>query len=514
MARSGRTQELTEQNQMNHIKRYIYLIHRWTGILVCLLMALWLASGIVMLFIGHPKLTPWERLAALAPLPAQDCCIDPAQALAQSRAASEVKGLTLTSVRGRPHYILQEGNGSLIAVDALSGQRAAVVDKQAALDAAYAFRPGATATYEGQVDEDRWTHSRRLNAHRPLHVVELHDAAATRVYISSATGEVVLDASASERRWNMVGAWLHWLNILRSQSNDEPRAWTLIILSGLGVFSAASGMANGLLRWRFSGRYKNGSRSPYREAYMRWHHLLGLGFGVILFAWIFSGLMSLNPGGIFEAKGQGGGHGAAHGGRSIQRRLALSPGAALDLLKAENFYAKELEWRVLDGEAFILARNAANDTRLVVASGEHFAVLERWPEERLLRAASSLRPYPIVSLETLTQYDRYYYARNAASMYGSNERRLPVLRIAYGDADQTWVHLDAHTGLVEQSTVQSQRVRRWLFNLLHSWDLQPMLASGWLREAVLAALSIGGLLLCVTAGVIGLRRVRHWAGAR
>ncbi|WP_256077943.1 PepSY domain-containing protein [Massilia sp. YIM B04103] len=499
---------------MNHIKRYIYLIHRWTGILMCLLMALWLVSGIVMLFIGSPKLTPWERLAALAPLPASGCCIEPTQALAQSRAAAEVKGLTLTSIRGRPHYVIQEGNGSLAAVDALSGARAAVVDRQAALDAAHAFRPGASATYAGQVDQDRWTHSRRLNAHRPLHVVELDDAAATRVYVSSATGEVVLDAAASERNWNMVGAWLHWLNMLRGQPGDEVRTWTLILLSGLGVFSAASGMANGLWRWRFAGRYKNGSRSPYRESYMRWHHLLGLGFGLILFAWIFSGLMSLNPGGIFDAKGQGGGHGAAHGSRPTQLRLALSPGAALDLLKAENFYAKELEWRVLDGEAFILARNAANDTRLVVASHGGFSVLLRWPEERLLRAAATLRPYPIAALETLTQYDSYYYARNAASMYGNYERRLPVLRIVYGDADRTWVHLDVRTGLVEQSTVQSQRARRWLFNLLHSWDLPPLLASGWLREAVLVALSIGGLLLSVTAAVIGLRRIRHWAGVR
>ncbi len=499
---------------MHHLKRYIYLIHRWTGILMCLLMALWLASGIVMLFIGHPKLTPWERLAALPPLPDQGCCIAPEQALAHSRAAAEVKGLVLTSIRGRHHYVLQEGNGSQLVVDALSGARAPAVERQAALDAAYAFRPGASASYAGQVEADRWTHAARFNPHRPLHVVELDDAAATRLYVSSATGAVVLDATASERRWNMVGAWLHWLNMLRGGSGDAIRNWTLIVLSALGVFSAASGMVNGIWRWRFAGRYKNGSRSPYREAYMRWHHVLGLAFGLILFAWIFSGLMSLNPGGIFGAQVQGGGHGAAHGGRPLQRRLPLAPGAALDLLKAQSFYAKELEWRVLDGEAFILARNAVNDTRLVVAEGERFAVLERWPEERLLRAANSLRPYPVAALETLTQYDRYYYARNAASMYGNYERRLPVLRIVYGDPERTWVHLDAHTGLVEQSTVQSQRARRWLFNLLHSWDLQALLALGWLREALLVALSVGGLLLSITAAVIGLRRIRLWAGVR
>lgn len=44
-------------------KRWTYLVHRWLGIGGCLLMLLWFVSGMVMLFIGYPKLTPGERLA-------------------------------------------------------------------------------------------------------------------------------------------------------------------------------------------------------------------------------------------------------------------------------------------------------------------------------------------------------------------------------------------------------------------------------------------------------------------
>ena len=43
-------------------RRLCYQLHRWTGIFACLLMLLWFASGMVMLFVGYPKLTPWERL--------------------------------------------------------------------------------------------------------------------------------------------------------------------------------------------------------------------------------------------------------------------------------------------------------------------------------------------------------------------------------------------------------------------------------------------------------------------
>lgn len=98
-------------------------------------------------------------------------------------------------------------------------------------------------------------------------------------------------------------------------------------------------------------------------------------------------------------------------------------------------------------------------------------------------------------------------------MYGADERRLPVLRLAYDDAHATWVHLDPYTGEVASSLDRRQRLGRWLFNLLHSWDLPAMLDAGWVREAVLLVLGAGGLLFSVTAVVIGARRLRKRAGA-
>lgn len=55
-------------------KRWTYLVHRWLGIGGCLLMLLWFVSGMVMLFIGYPKLTPgaWSGLQQAPRLRA--CC--------------------------------------------------------------------------------------------------------------------------------------------------------------------------------------------------------------------------------------------------------------------------------------------------------------------------------------------------------------------------------------------------------------------------------------------------------
>lgn len=50
------------------MKRFLYLLHRWAGIALCLVMALWFLSGMVMLYVGYPKLTPAEQLQGLPAL--------------------------------------------------------------------------------------------------------------------------------------------------------------------------------------------------------------------------------------------------------------------------------------------------------------------------------------------------------------------------------------------------------------------------------------------------------------
>ena len=62
------------------MKRYLFLAHRWLGIALGVFVLLWIVSGVVMLYVGYPKLTGGEHLSRLAPL-AGDCCVAPGVAL-------------------------------------------------------------------------------------------------------------------------------------------------------------------------------------------------------------------------------------------------------------------------------------------------------------------------------------------------------------------------------------------------------------------------------------------------
>jgi uncharacterized iron-regulated membrane protein len=84
------------------------------------------------------------------------------------------------------------------------------------------------------------------------------------------------------------------------------------------------------------------------------------------------------------------------------------------------------------------------------------------------------------------------------------------LRAQFTDPHATWCYLDPYTGDVALSLDRSQRLGRWLFNFLHSWDVPPMLKAAAWRDAILILFSLGGLAVSLTGMVIGWRRLRLW----
>ena len=91
---------------MRHAKRWLYLVHRWLGVLLCSVFALWFISGIVMMYVGYPKLTPAERLEHLPPMRGVPIALEPAQALQAAGLQGPLQELRLALASGgRPVYV-------------------------------------------------------------------------------------------------------------------------------------------------------------------------------------------------------------------------------------------------------------------------------------------------------------------------------------------------------------------------------------------------------------------------
>ncbi|MBH1565947.1 PepSY domain-containing protein [Stenotrophomonas maltophilia] len=486
-------------------KRWTYLVHRWLGIGGCLLMLLWFVSGMVMLFIGYPKLTPGERLAALPVLAdARDL-----QGLSVLPAAvqAEPESVALTTLRGEPAYVVRNGR-NVGAWSAYTGQALLPVSAQRAEASAAQFAGGQAFVGATRVDEDRWTHSRALDAHRPLYRVEVGGAQPGDVYVASHTGEVVQDAPHVQQRWNYVGAWLHWLYFLRMQSVDPVWTWGVIALSALCTVAAISGIVVGVWRWRFRGHYRTGAKTPYVEPWMRWHHLIGLVAAAFVFTWIFSGLMSMNPLGVFSSTREAIDSGRYRGGTVAVDGALGEPAALLAAVDDARFKPVEIQWRRIDGELFAVLLDGQGETRIVSGSDGHLQVARLLPAAWLQQKVRALSDAPMQGYWVQLAADAYFYPRAPEAMNGAAVRRFPVAVADFGDAEATRVYLDLATGDPLLTMGRRERVGRWLFYFLHSWDLPAMLRQDTARLAVLLLLSLAGAALCATATVIGYRRLR------
>lgn len=493
------------------MKRWLYITHRWIGVGACVLMALWFLSGVVMLYVGYPKLTPAERLAHLPALAVPEGAASPTAALRALGLKRAPEELRLATVGGQPTWLVREGRDRWHAVAAGSGQVLREVDLPRAARAAQEFRPGVPMRFVERVQEDAWTHSAALKPHRPLYRFAFDDAPGTEAYVSSTTGEVVRDSNRVERNWNWVGAWLHWLYMFRGNWFDP--AWHDIVVwsSLLATLGSVIGLWVGVLRWRFKGTYKGtGSGSPYREPWMWWHHVLGLVFALATIFWIFSGLMSMNPWKVFNTPGAKATDLAAYrGGAMDAARFELSPAAALGVLRGALGEVKELELAWFDGQPWYVARNAQGATRLLEAKAGAQPIAG-FDADAVARAAARLLPGERVARTTrLVEYDNWYLQRAPHTMVGHIEKPLPVLRVEFADENDTMFHVDPRTGAVVGRIDDRRRWSRWTFAALHSWDLKGLVDRRPLWDVLMIGFSIGGFALCVTSVVIAWRRSRR-----
>ncbi|HEC59941.1 MAG TPA: PepSY domain-containing protein [Methylophaga sp.] len=484
--------------------RLLFLWHRWFGIGLCIFMALWFISGIVMLYIGYPKLTPTEHLNALPELSITSNYIDVDIAQRNTGQSIEPKSITLSSIAGAPFYLFKYPNLPSIAINALSGERVEKINEQQALNSARAFYNQPDARYLGLIDKDAWTQSTGLDDERPFHVVKINDKAQRLLYISSHNGQIVRDATFNERSWGWVGAWLHWIYPLRSMP-----WWAdlIIYLSLIATLMSMLGQFLGIKRWRFKAQYKSGSHSPYRKGFARWHHIFGLLFGFILIAWVFSGLMSMRPWDILKSRSQLPVE-QFQNGRLSNINSPLPTQELLTKLNDSGFHPRELSWHKVDGQFWLTAYNSEGHTRIIPLFGSA-EISTEMPLNTILSGLKNIAPLSTMQYEWIRKYDFYYFSRETQSMYGSRTRPLPILRVKFSDPAETWLHVDPASGTILDNKDQRQRIDRWLFNLLHSWDWQLLLERPLLRELLMIIFSLGGLTISISGIVLGWRRVQR-----
>jgi hypothetical protein len=258
---------------------------------------------------------------------------------------------------------------------------------------------------------------------------------------------------------------------------------------------------------------------------MKWHHYAGLLFGVITLTWTYSGLLSMGPFNWFEPPP---GSRAARNASNVSRveldALTLARlRSGLDAFRS-SFAPSELEVMSIKGEPFWSAQKPPTldeadrwmhyglipraplprlEQRYVSVVEPARGTFTRFPDEAMSEIAQAAMPgVPVRDSVWLSEYDGYYYDPRGT-------RSLPVLRVRYDDPYRTWIYLDPARGGIVQRSVSITRLRRWLYQGLHSLDFPQIYFKRPLWDIVVIALSIGGTVLSVTTLLPALRRFRR-----
>ena len=476
------------------ITRLLFLVHRYLGIGIGLLMAVWCLSGIVMMYVDYPDFPESERIGGLPALDWNAC-----KALDGSAAPdgnTRVTSFQIEILDGRCALRLSAADQPARLINLETGDGLGKVSARSAATVAvsYATHSGVPSDVPApvMVARDQWTVSGEFNKERPLYRFDLRDSEHTQLYVSSTSGKAVQITTAAQRFWNWLGAVPHWLypTVLR----QHVAAWSQLVIwtSLIGVFLTLTGLYIGIRQY-WLGRHSN-PISPYRGI-MFLHHVPGLLFGVLLLTWVGSGLLSMNPWGALESAGVGEAfhdlYGEAPQWRDVQ---ALLRQIRSDDLPANTVSISSAQ---LNGKVFAVATSADGQRQRYGTQGS----LAGLSDAEINAAAARLGSVPAGrSWILLTREDEYHYS------HGRQHAQLPAIRITVAGDDTVSYYLDPITGKLVDLIDTNARWYRWLHYSLHRLDFQ-VLRSRPLWDVVMLVLLIGASLIAVTGTWIGIRRL-------
>ncbi|MDB4987736.1 MAG: PepSY-associated helix domain protein [Myxococcaceae bacterium] len=488
--------------------RGLQRLHHSFGSLFALLLALWFSSGAIMTFADFPSYSEAERLAS-APRLMHDARLELAPALKQwlqRGALSRGARPRMAMLEGLPTWVLSDENGVRRAWRSVPPFDVLELDEARARAELARRSRKRIAAVERVEQPDQWSVGLAQPGALPFYRAWLADdgseaSRGEQLYLSARTGEIVQDTVQSERALAWLGAIPHWIypTLLRR----ERALWrtAVLTLSALGLVVSLSGTCAGLVLWQ--RRRKKHIRRQVHDPILRWHHRLGLGFGLLASSWLFSGALSLEP---F--------HWTGDEGPSVQEQAAVHGGAfepgSWELSRALASCERELEVRELElaslrGRAYAVCYDQTGDTRLIDLSDPSLTPRRALSRAVFAELARELTQRGLsASVSEQHRYDSYYYPTHR-----NPRATLPYLRVDLRDADETSLYLDPSRARVLLRTTRRGRIERWLYHGLHSFDLPWLYRHTALWRTLIIASMIVGATLSLLGLAMSVRKMRR-----
>jgi hypothetical protein len=301
--------------------------------------------------------------------------------------------------------------------------------------------------------------------------------------------------------------------------------WTFLMTwgPGLGLIVALAGLVIGVVHFRPSRPFRFSripSYLPYR-GWLRWHYAAGLVFGVVTVTFVWSGLLSMEPWSwtLRDSSLAGATRRAFPTGTGeIGEYPRPDAGGWRQVLGSGE--VREVAFTRILGEPHLVARSAAevpaamgwpdgghqpyfvqrsSDPARTVFSGTLETQDPLTTSEVVARISETITAR-VEAADWLDAYDTYYYSREGRSP-------LPVVRVKLADPDETWLYVDPGVAQVVGRINRVNRMERWLYAGLHTFDFPFLYERRPLWQAVIVTFCLGGAFISGVGFLLGLNRI-------
>ena len=278
--------------------------------------------------------------------------------------------------------------------------------------------------------------------------------------------------------------------------------------------------------------------NPYKKFVYRWHEFIGLGMGLFMILWGFSGMFIMEriPQWVAPYEGDYTISASRFWGR---KPLPLSA-YKLDYTQLTTVCKdiKSVDWThfgsvpvyaVVNADSMVYIDASKSTPEPVEVSSEEILecaikVISQGKSDgenshghatRMEREKSSENSTPDsgketetatiqksdCSIELLTAYDEYYSDRD-------NEYPLPVYKVDINNADGSRFYVSPQTGEVRYSN-HNRRVKRWAVNAIHYLKIQALMKHKVLWTICIWVLCLGGAFVSLTGAWLGLKWIKR-----
>ena len=446
---------------MRLFRRALIVAHRYLGLAAGVVVAMWFATGIVMMYAGGmPRLAPEVRLDRLPDIDFARVRVTPHEAAKRAQISGTPNRTVLLSVMDRPAYRFSGRRAATIFADTGELLTPMSLAQSRAVASRFMGVPEERLRHVATIGSpDQWTLGQ--DSQMPQHKFRVDADAQEEIYVSPRIGEVTMITTRRSRMLAWMGTIPHWLYFAPLRTNRplwfRTVVWTATLCCVLAVF----GLILAVLQFRRTRPFRLAASIPY-AGLLRWHYIAGGIFGLFTLTWAFSGLLSMEPYAWTNAAG-------------IELRRDAFTGGSVDLAQfsavGSAAWQRHLMGRAIKEVEFVRIQDAnyyrVDQARPDKSEGDRGQVLidadtlerrqEPFSNESLIRRLEAAIPnIPMTEAKMLSAYDAYYYSRG-------RQAPLPVLRVKLADPAETWLYIDPEMSEVVGSVHRWGRVERWLY---------------------------------------------------